>query len=152
MNHIRYLRVTQGLTQLQLRMATGIEQSLLSSYENGIFIPTTPNLLSLSEFYKTNLDYLMDLTDEKQLYPKKTRLRSGERWINNIRYIRVTRELGQQALADASGIAQPSLSKYERGATMPTVKNLMKLATFYHTSLDYLMDLTDDPTPYPRKG
>ena len=41
--------------------------------------------------------------------------------------------------------------KYEKGDRVPTVENLLILAEFFHTSLDYLMDRTDMPKPYPPK-
>ena len=71
--------------------------------------------------------------------------------MKNIKYLRVTRDLTQSNVHMKTGIDQSILSKYERGEIMPTTDNLMILAKFYNTSLDYLMDLTDNPNPYPRK-
>ena len=34
-------------------------------------MPTTENLLILADYYKTSLDFLMDLTSEKAPYPPK---------------------------------------------------------------------------------
>ena len=51
-----------------------------------------------------------------------------------------------------TGIPQSMISKYEKGDLMPTAENLMILAKFYNTSLDFLMDLTDEKTPYPPKS
>ena len=53
-------------------METGIDQSILSKYERGESMPTAENLLILAKFYNTSLDYLMDLTEIKEPYPKKT--------------------------------------------------------------------------------
>lgn len=39
---------------------------------------------------------------------------------------------------------------YETGKRELTSGILMVLTTFYHVSADYLVELTDDPTPYPR--
>lgn len=50
-----------------------------------------------------------------------------------------------------TGIAQSMLSKYENGELLPTTENLMILADFYNTSLDYLMDLTDETKNILRK-
>ena len=66
------IRVTRDYTQLKVQMDTGISQSTLSKYENGELIPTTDNLIILAQYYKTSLDYLMDLTEEKRPYPPKT--------------------------------------------------------------------------------
>lgn len=71
MKNIKLLRVTKDLTQLNVQMKTGIEQSVLSKYETGMTTPTIDNLLILAKFYNTSLDYLMDLTDVKEPYPRK---------------------------------------------------------------------------------
>ena len=44
------------------------------------------------------------------------------------------------------------LSKCEKGDRMPTIENLIILADYFGTSTDYLMELTDQKSPYPRKG
>ena len=69
--NIKLLRVTRELTQINVYMQTGIDQSTLSKYENSDTFPTTNNLLILAKFYGTSLDYLMDLTDEEKPYPPK---------------------------------------------------------------------------------
>ena len=49
-----------------------------------------------------------------------------------------------------TGINQSTISKYETGETIPTVENLILLADYYDTSLDYLMDRTNVIKKYPR--
>lgn len=71
--------------------------------------------------------------------------------IKNIKLIRVTKDYTQLKVQIDTGISQSVLSKYERGDLMPTSENLLILAKYYNTSLDFLMDLTDEKTPYPRK-
>lgn len=71
MKNIKLIRVINDYTQLKVQMETGISQSMLSKYENGELLPTTENLLILANFYNTSLDFLMDLTDMKERYPKK---------------------------------------------------------------------------------
>lgn len=71
--------------------------------------------------------------------------------MENLRKLRLQNGLTQLSVHIKTGIDQSLLSKYERGERLPSVENLMILARLYHTSLDYLMDLTDIPTPYPRK-
>lgn len=71
--------------------------------------------------------------------------------MKNIKLIRVTKDYTQLKVQIDTGISQSVLSKYERGDLMPTSENLLILAKYYNTSLDFLMDLTDETTPYPRK-
>lgn len=71
--------------------------------------------------------------------------------MKNLKLIRVTKDYTQLKVQMETGISQSILSKYEHGDVMPTSENLMILAKFYNTSIDFLMDLTDEPKPYPRK-
>lgn len=71
MKNIKLIRVINDFTQLKVQMETGISQSMISKYESGELMPTTENLMILAKFYNTSLDYLMDLTDEKNPYPPK---------------------------------------------------------------------------------
>ncbi len=76
MKNIKLIRVTKDYTQLKVQIDTGISQSTLSKYETGELMPTTENLMILAKYYKTSLDFLMDLTDEVKPYPAK---RTGDK-------------------------------------------------------------------------
>ncbi|MEG0985972.1 MAG: helix-turn-helix transcriptional regulator [Clostridia bacterium] len=71
--------------------------------------------------------------------------------MENLRKLRRAYHYTQIAVHMTTGIDQSLLSKYERGERLPSVENLLLLAKLYNTSLDYLMDLTDEASPYPRK-
>ena len=72
--------------------------------------------------------------------------------MKNIKLIRVVNDYTQLKVQMDTGISQSTLSKYENGEALPTVENLMILAAYYNTSLDYLMDRTDEKKPYlPKK-
>jgi len=69
--------------------------------------------------------------------------------VNNIKLLRVTNDLTQLQLQMKTGIDKGVLSKYETEEYMPTTANLIILADFYKTSMDYLMGRTDIREPYP---
>lgn len=71
--------------------------------------------------------------------------------MKNIKLIRVINDYTQIKVQMETGIPQSMISKYENGELMPTTENLIILAKFYNTSLDFLMDLTDETKPYPQK-
>ena len=71
--------------------------------------------------------------------------------MKNIKLIRVTKDYTQLKVQMDTGISQSTLSKYESGDLIPTTDNLIILADYYNTSLDYLMDRTDEKKPYPAK-
>ena len=66
-NRLKDLRKRRGYTQVSLQMQTGIEQSLLSKFENGERIPPTETLLRLAEFYNVSIDYLLCRTDKPEV-------------------------------------------------------------------------------------
>lgn len=63
-NHLKELRIAKNKTQLQVQMDTGIEQALLSKYENGVRIPPTDTLMILADYYGVSMDYIMGRTDQ----------------------------------------------------------------------------------------
>lgn len=66
-NNLKLLRKQRGLTQLQLQLATGIEQSLISKFESGQRIPPTDTLLVLADFYGVSIDYILIRTDNPKI-------------------------------------------------------------------------------------
>lgn len=66
-NRLKHLRKSRGYTQISLQMHTGIEQALLSKYENGERIPPTETLLKLADFYRVSLDYLLCRTENPEI-------------------------------------------------------------------------------------
>lgn len=66
-NNIRLLRKEKGLTQIGLQMKTGIEQALISKYENEERIPPTETLIILADFFETSIDYILCRTDKRNL-------------------------------------------------------------------------------------
>ena len=68
-----------------------------------------------------------------------------------LRDLREDRDVRQKELALFLQIGQYTYSQYENGHRQPPIDVLIKLAYFYDTSVDYILGITDDPTPYPRR-
>ena len=66
-NRLKELRVKKEKTQLQVQMETGIEQALLSKYENGVRVPPTETLVILADYYDVSMDYIMGRTDNPKV-------------------------------------------------------------------------------------
>ena len=64
----------------------------------------------------------------------------------------------QQAFADAFGVAQSTVGGWEAGKREPNYATTLKLANFFHVSVDYLLGQTDQKdmastqTPTPTTG
>lgn len=65
--NLRSLRKKAGLTQLQLQLATGIDQALLSKFESGSRVPPTETLIALADFYNVSVDYILCRTDDPSI-------------------------------------------------------------------------------------
>ena len=52
-----------------------------------------------------------------------------------------------EEVAQSIGSTKSLLSKYERGASEPGLRNLKKLADYYDVSLDYLFGFTKEKRP-----
>ena len=66
-NRLKALRKSRGYTQVSIQMQTGIEQSLLSKFENGDRIPPTETLVRLAEFYNVSIDYILCRTEKPEI-------------------------------------------------------------------------------------
>ena len=72
--------------------------------------------------------------------------------LQRLKDLREDRDISQKRMAEMLHIAQTTYSDYELGKINIPLDTLKKLAIFFDTSTDYLLDLTDDPHPYPRKA
>ena len=68
-----------------------------------------------------------------------------------IRNLREDMDLSQTQVAQVLNCSQRIYSNYERGDVDIPTDILIKLAQFHQTSVDYLLGLTDERAPYPRR-
>ena len=68
-----------------------------------------------------------------------------------IRDCREDKDLTQTQIAKILNCSQRIYSNYERGEVDIPTQVLIKLAEFHGTSVDFLLGLTDEKRPYPRK-
>nr|AHF27180.1 transcriptional regulator [uncultured bacterium Contig1773] len=64
---------------------------------------------------------------------------------NRIKDLREDSDLTQQKIADAIGITQRKYSYIETGTQPLTDELLVRLANYYHVSIDYLLRQTNNP-------
>ncbi len=66
-----------------------------------------------------------------------------------IRDLREDTDLNQTEFAKVLGMSQTGYSKYETGENDIPTSILIKMAKYYNTSIDYILGITDEITPYP---
>lgn len=69
-----------------------------------------------------------------------------------IKNLRLLFNFTQKELADKLNIRQNTYSQYENGRREPSIEILIKLAEIFDTSIDFLVGITDEEQPYPKKN
>lgn len=68
-----------------------------------------------------------------------------------LKSMREDRDIKQSEIAEILNCKQNTYQQYESGKRQIPIDALKKLALFYNTSVDYILELTDEIAPYPRK-
>ncbi|XMB71873.1 helix-turn-helix transcriptional regulator [Mycoplasmatota bacterium WC30] len=63
-------------------------------------------------------------------------------WNEALKSLRTNNNLSQKDVASIVGVNQTTYGRYELGQIEPNVATLMKLATYYGVSIDYLLGRT----------
>jgi len=58
---------------------------------------------------------------------------------DNIRHLRMKKDVSQEIVAEGLSITRDSLAKYEQGKSQPPFETLIKLSHYYHVSMDLLL-------------
>lgn len=68
-----------------------------------------------------------------------------------LKSLREDKDITQLQIAKLLDCKQNTYQQYESGKRQIPIEALKKLAIFYNTSIDYLLEITDESKPYPRK-
>lgn len=63
--------------------------------------------------------------------------------LDNLKKLRKETGISQRILAEAIGVSQQSINKYENHDIEPDISTLIRLADYFNTSIDYLVGYTD---------
>ena len=74
LSRLKDLRKERQLTQVQMQLLTGIDQSDYSKIENGKRYYSFEQCKRIALALDTSMDYLAGLTDEKKPYPRSAEL------------------------------------------------------------------------------
>ncbi|WP_343252356.1 helix-turn-helix transcriptional regulator [Ligaoa zhengdingensis] len=69
----------------------------------------------------------------------------------HMRKLREERGLSEKQVADYLQVSETAYSDYEQGKRRIPLQALARLAYFFGTSIDYLVGITDEIKPHPRK-
>lgn len=149
---LRKCRKEAGLTQIKAATYCDMTENGYQNYENAIREPRVINLVRIAEFYEVPVDYLVGMTDEAR--PRADRVKGARGKDILAKRLRTCREkagLSQFKAAVHCDTTLTSYVNYELANQNPRTRVLMRIAEFYNVSVDYLVGLTDDPEPYPKR-
>ncbi|AEG13697.1 MULTISPECIES: helix-turn-helix domain-containing protein [Desulfofundulus] len=129
---IRDFRKERGITLTELASQLKISPSYLSAVEREIRKPSIPMLKRISEALNVSVSYLVGDTDDTV---------TGEK----LRFMRESRGLSIQDLAEISELPASMLEKFENGQATPDLEDLKKLSEALNVTLRYFLDQTDRP-------
>ena len=72
---IRALREDHDMTQTQIARILNMSQTGYSKYETGENDIPTSILIQLADYHNTSIDYLLNITDVKEPYPRAKKKR-----------------------------------------------------------------------------
>ena len=70
--------------------------------------------------------------------------------MNRIKELREDHDFKQKDVAKILNISQQQYARYELEISEMSYVQLIKLAEYYNTSIDYLLYVTDERKPYPK--
>lgn len=73
-------------------------------------------------------------------------------YLKRIKDLREDHDKYQKEIADILEITRQQYSLYELGDRGFKLEHIKKLAKYYHTSTDYILELTDIQEPYKKKN
>lgn len=65
---IKQLREEKGVTQLKMAMDLGMNQNVISRYENGIRQADYEALIMIADYFDVSIDYILMRTDNPNIY------------------------------------------------------------------------------------
>lgn len=66
-----------------------------------------------------------------------------KKFSERLKALRQEHNLSQRALSRALSLSQPAIARWEAGTQVPNIEILIKLATFFDVSTDYMLGLED---------
>lgn len=65
---------------------------------------------------------------------------------DRLKDLRVKHSYSRQRLAEMLDISEASIPRYENGINIPSTDVIVKIATLFNVSTDYLLGLSEEPT------
>lgn len=133
------LREYADLSQKDLANKLGVTQQTYSLWEKGTKIIPLKHLNNLCNYYKTSMDYVLGLSNERTNSDIKEIKELNKKLIGSrIKEIRESNKLTLRNLASELNTTSSTISAYETGKTLVLTAFAYQICIKYDVSLDWL--------------
>lgn len=134
---LKEARTYELYTQQYIADILNVKRGTYACYESNKRIIPLKHLNILSNFYNLNIDYLLGLTNNKQVF-KKLNL-DIEKTSANLKLIRTELGLTTRDMAKALNVENSTISDYENKVYFISTHACYDLARRYNISVDWLL-------------
>ncbi len=139
--NLKDLLIDKGITLKELANNTGLKlNSLYYNLKNDV-PPDAEIAIVLSEYFNCSVNYLLGLDDKINFKQIKT----NKSFIENYEYLLKLNKTNNSRVCKQLNINRNAIYKWRRGKT-PRMFNLIEMAKYFNTTIDFLLGLTDDPS------
>ncbi|MDO4369009.1 MAG: helix-turn-helix transcriptional regulator [bacterium] len=141
---LRYeeLRLDMEKKQGDIAEILSVKRNTYSKWENLINDMPLEKCNELANYYKTTLDYVLDLSNVRK-YIDTPLLIDWKLVSERLTELRHSKNLTETELSSRIGFAQTTYSHYEIGKRRPTTMKLLSIAQYYNVSIDYIVGRTN---------
>lgn len=133
------LREYADLSQKDLANKLGVTQQTYSLWEKGTKIIPLKHLNNLCNYYKTSMDYVLGLSNERTNSDIKEIKELNKKLIGSrIKEIRESNKITLRDLASELNTTSSTISAYETGKTLVLTAFAYQICIKYDVSLDWL--------------
>ncbi len=141
---LKELRLEKNLSEEQIASIIGVSRITYSHYEVQEKIIPLKRLVSLCNYYRTSIDYVLGLTNKKDYASPYNELNSKEIG-KRLKIWRKENKITQEKLALSIGTVHPTITNYENGKNLIATAFLYNICIKYNVSADYFLGEFDKP-------
>lgn len=138
-NRLEQLKDERNLKSKEVAQYLKVYESTYSEWEHSKIPIPTKRIIELADFYKVNIDYLLNLSKDRRLINKPTKLDLKEIG-KRLKSIRLELGLTLRELGDKLNTSFSALASYERGEHLIQSETLITLCKLSNYSIDYVLN------------
>lgn len=142
-SRLEELREEKDLNKLDIAKILNVSNSIYARWENNRSNIPTNRLVEIANYFKINIDYILELTNTKRKIisdNKIDKIECGKK----IKTIREKEKLTLRDLASILNTSSSTISAYETGKTLILESFLYEICKKYNYSADWILGRSND--------